>query len=108
MKRGACDTNIRVMRDYRVRIRAERMVFFEELMRSLDFCDYERLEEPVGSMTTSNLKSHSRKEKKVSKVKLSNRNQIDSSDNFRESIDNLREVISRIDARRDQSRRNES
>lgn len=107
MKSRAVTTNTIVMKDYRVRIRAERMGFFEELMNSLDFCDYERVEEIVGAMSNSNLESNPQQKKKVSKVKPKTRRQIDSSDYFGESIDNLREVISKIEARRDQNRRRE-
>ncbi len=105
MNRGAVITNTIVMKDYRVRIRAERMGFFEELMRSLDFCDYVRVEEEGGAMTNSRLKYLPQQEKKTSKSKSSGRRQIESPDNFRESVDNLREVISKIEARRDLNRR---
>jgi len=32
------------MKNYRVRVRDEKTAFFEELMRYLDFCDYESVE----------------------------------------------------------------
>lgn len=92
------------MRDYRVRIRVERIEFFEELMRSLDFCDYVRLDENVGATDHSNVKLRGSRQRASQKIK---KDRTESNQNFSNDIDNIREVISKIEARRDESRRRE-
>ena len=95
------------MRDYRVRIRAERMTFFEELMSSLDFCDYAKEDTDVELMPRQLLDAPLKKEKATSIIKSQERRKIDASALFQENLDNLREAMLKIDARRDQNRRRE-
>ena len=87
------------MRDYRVRIRAERVSFFEELMRSLDFCDYERDESGVELITQQVLETPQQRERKTPIIKSQERKRkgIDASRLFQENLDNLREAMLKIE-----------
>lgn len=95
------------MRDYRVRIRAERVSFFEELMSSLDFCDYERDETGGELITQQAFERPQQREKKTPIIKSQERKRIDASGLFQENLDNLREAMMKIEVRRDQNRRRE-
>ncbi|MDG5800032.1 hypothetical protein QA597_06640 [Marinilabiliaceae bacterium ANBcel2] len=89
------------MKNYRVKVRDDKAVFFEELMKYLDFCDYEKVDafsKPriyPGSESDDNIKMKSKKSKSK------NRFVSDSDD----SVENLREVMSKIDAMRDRNRK---
>ena len=91
------------MKNYRVRVRDEKAAFFEELMRYLDFCDYEGVEGfaepriyPGFDFKAGNTESRSK-----SKAKSKDKDKMDTESN----LSNLREVMSRIDAMRDKNRK---
>ncbi|WP_062125234.1 hypothetical protein [Geofilum rubicundum] len=91
------------MKNYRVRVRDEKAVFFEELMRYLDFCDYEGVEgfaEPR-IYPGFDFKAKDTEIKGNSKGKSKDKKHMDTEGN----LSNLREVMSRIDALRDKNRK---
>ncbi|MBN1925630.1 MAG: hypothetical protein JW798_07340 [Prolixibacteraceae bacterium] len=95
------------MKHYRIKVRDDKAVFFEELLRYLDFLDYEQVEsfsEPR-IYTNFELRSQKEKEKKTNmskdKAKYSGRKLEGQSS----SSDSLREVLARIDQIRDQARK---
>ena len=93
------------MKHYRIKVRDDKAVFFEELLRYLDFLDYEQVEgftEPR-IYTNFELRARQEKEKKTDKSKEHLYSKHAGSDES--SGDNLREVLARIDQIRDQARK---
>lgn len=92
------------MRNFRVRVRDEKAAFFEELMRYLDFCDYESVESFSESRIYPgfNFKEKEGEGKPGSKGKSKRSSgEADSESNF----NNLREVMAKIEAMRDKSKK---
>ncbi|TCO09292.1 hypothetical protein [Natronoflexus pectinivorans] len=93
------------MKSYRVKVRDEKAEFFEELLRYLDFCDYEKVEgfaEPrIYPSFEIRSKDGNHKQGSKNSVKGSGGKFADTEN----SLENLREVMSRIDALRDRSRK---
>ncbi|WP_016777981.1 hypothetical protein [Anaerophaga thermohalophila] len=96
------------MKHYRIKVRDDKAKFLEELLRYLDFLDYEEVEnfsEPR-VYTNFELKSSQEKKRKQSKIK-EQAPSAKSKDNKQESsAESLREVLARIDQMRDQVRKN--
>jgi len=95
------------MKNYRVKVRKEKADFFEELMRYLDFCDYEQVEgfsEPriYPGFEMSSKDNHS----KYPAGQQGNKSS-DNTESKREVMENLREVMSRIEAQRDRNRKSQ-
>ena len=95
------------MKHYRIKVRDDKAEFFEELLRYLDFLDYEEVENFSEPRIYPNfeLKPQLDKDSKnliheTNLSKLKNRNIQDES-----YPDNLREVIARIDEIRDKARK---
>ncbi|MBZ4677036.1 MAG: hypothetical protein JG782_1656 [Anaerophaga sp.] len=97
------------MKHYRIKVRDDKAKFLQELLRYLDFLDYEEVEnfsEPR-VYTNFELKSgQEKKKRKQSKIK-EQASSAKSKDNKQESsAESLREVLARIDQMRDQVRKN--
>lgn len=95
------------MKHYRIKVRDDKAVFFEELLRYLDFLDYEQVEsfsEPR-IYTNFELRSQKEKEKKPITTKDKGKHSGKKLEGQSSSADSLREVLARIDKIRDQARR---
>jgi hypothetical protein len=82
--------------------------FFEELMRYLDFCDYEQVEgfsEPriYPGFEMSSKDNHPKFTTKQHDVKGNDNN----AETQKEAMENLREVMTRIEAQRDRNRKSQ-
>ena len=91
------------MMSYRVKVRAEKADFFEELLKHLDFCDYEKLDSVSEARIYPSFEIRSGNNKVQGKVKTESSGHIHN--NSGDNLNNLREVMSRIDARRDRNRK---
>jgi len=101
------------MKHYRIKVRDDKVEFFEELLRYLDFLDYEQVEnfsEPR-VYTNFELRARQDEEKKGTKQKFKSGRKSDTSrsgkskEENESSAESLREVLSRIDQMRDESRK---
>ncbi|WP_291861471.1 hypothetical protein [Marinilabilia sp.] len=95
------------MKHYRIKVRDDKAVFFEELLRYLDFLDYEQVEsfsEPR-IYTNFELRSQKEKEKKPIMSKEKGRYAGKKAEGQSSSAESLREVLARIDQIRDQARK---
>ncbi|WP_088654636.1 hypothetical protein [Geofilum rhodophaeum] len=92
------------MKNYRVRVRDEKTAFFEELMRYLDFCDYESVE---GFAEPRIYPGFEFKEKEKSTKKGAKGRPVKEAGiaDLESNMASLREVMSRIDAQRDKNRK---
>jgi len=102
------------MKHYRIKVRDDKAEFFEELLRYLDFLDYEQVEsfsEPR-IYTNFELKARQSEEKKTSKRKSSSGRVGTTKKTGKEqrenesSAESLREVLSKIDQMRDEAKKN--
>ncbi|PWE00642.1 hypothetical protein [Marinilabilia rubra] len=95
------------MKHYRIKVRDDKATFFEELLRYLDFLDYEQVEgftEPR-IYTNFELRARQDKEKKSEKTKESSfKSKYGGGEES--SGESLRDVLARIDQIRDQARKN--
>ncbi|MFO8002056.1 MAG: hypothetical protein R6U46_12485 [Marinilabilia sp.] len=99
------------MKHYRIKVRDDKVEFFEELLRYLDFLDYEQVEnfsEPriynnfeLKARDTEDPKGSKRKSKTLAGNKRGKEKESEES-----SAESLREVLSKIDQMRDESRKN--
>jgi hypothetical protein len=95
------------MKHYRIKIRDDKAAFFEELLRYLDFLDYEQMEsfsEPR-IYTNFELKAREEKENKTGKTKNIGSSKGRHTEGQSSSAESLREVLAKIDQIRDQSRK---
>lgn len=97
------------MKHYRIKVRDDKATFFEELMRYLDFLDYEQVE------SFSEPRIYTNFELRPQKAKVMEQRSVSSKEKGRiktvgdqaksSSAESLREVLARIDQMRDQSRK---
>ncbi|MGQ1889729.1 hypothetical protein ACT29H_04735 [Thermophagus sp. OGC60D27] len=95
------------MKHYRIKVRDDKAEFFEELLRYLDFLDYEEVENFSEPRIYPNfdLNPHPQKNQKNLTTEPTFPN-IKNKNSQQESYpDNLREVMARIDQLRDQARK---
>jgi len=95
------------MKHYRIKIRDDKAAFFEELLRYLDFLDYEQVEgfsEPR-VYTNFELRARENKEKRPTQTRESVSSKGKQSMGQSSSADSLREVLAKIDQIRDQARK---
>ncbi len=93
------------MKNFRVKVRDDKADFFEELMRYLDFLDYEMVEgfsEPR-IYPGFEIRANEKKGSAMSKNSGSLKEKLSS--NAESHLDNLREVIQKIDAMRDKAKK---
>ncbi|MFW6275826.1 MAG: hypothetical protein ACOC2M_04250 [bacterium] len=95
------------MKHYRIKIRDDKAAFFEELLRYLDFLDYEQVESFSEPRIYPNfeLKTREDKEDKTSGKKYSVSSKGKENEGKGSSAESLREVLAKIDQIRDQSRK---
>ncbi len=95
------------MKHYRIKVRDDKAAFLEELLRYLDFLDYEQVENFSEPRIYSNFELRSRKDQQneTSGQKTTVRKKDKISQEQSSSADSLREVLARIDQMRDQSRK---
>jgi hypothetical protein len=96
------------MKHYRIKVRDDKAKFLEELLRYLDFLDYEEVEnfsEPR-VYTNFELKSGQEKKRKQGKIKEQSPSAKVKNNKQEASAESLREVMARIDQMRDQVRKN--
>jgi hypothetical protein len=95
------------MKHYRIKVRDDKADFFEELLRYLDFLDYEQVEGFSEPRIYTNFELRSRQD--GDKKTEGTREQIfpsqRSSNKQESSADSLREVLAKIDQIREQSRK---
>lgn len=92
------------MKEYRVWVRTEKAKFFEELIESLNFCEFGRDESRDKAEVHTRVKSSEK-----DKVRNINRRNnpddgIDALENYKANIENLRNAISKINELRESSR----
>ncbi len=101
------------MKHYRIKVRDDKVDFFEELLRYLDFLDYEQVEsfsEPR-IYTNFELRARQEEEKKETRRKTKSggsgrtAKRRKGKEQNESSGESLREVLSRIDQMRDESRK---
>ncbi len=91
------------MRNYRVRVRGEKADFFEELLKHLDFCDFEKVDDLSDAGVYSGFDVRPGDHKVQGKIKTESPGHF--YNNTGDNLNNLREVMSRIDAQRDRYRK---
>lgn len=96
------------MKHYRIKVRDDKAAFFEELLRYLDFLDYEQVEGFSEPRIYSNFELRARQdtEKKTDKTRESAFHTKYGKSVEESSGESLREVLARIDKIRDQARKN--
>lgn len=96
------------MKHYRIKVRDDKAKFLEELLRYLDFLDYEEVENFSEPRVYPNfeLKSSREKKRKQSKRKEQAPSATSKDNKQESSAESLREVMARIDQMRDQVRKN--
>ncbi|WP_462318879.1 hypothetical protein [Marinilabilia sp.] len=96
------------MKHYRIKVRDDKATFFEELLRYLDFLDYEQVEGFTEPRIYSNFELRARpdKEKKTDKSRESAFHSKYGGGGEESSGESLRDVLARIDKIRDQARKN--
>ncbi|MGM0377439.1 MAG: hypothetical protein ACQEQ0_11730 [Bacteroidota bacterium] len=103
------------MKHYRIKVRDDKVEFFEELLRYLDFLDYEQVESFSEPRIYTNFELRARQqeeEKSGTKRKTKsggsggNVKRGKGKEQNESSAESLREVLSRIDQMRDESRKN--
>jgi len=97
------------MKHYRIKVRDDKAVFFEELLRYLDFLDYEQVESFSEPRIYTNFELRSQKTKAMeprsTPTKSKGRSRSLGDEAKSSSAESLREVLARIDQMRDQSRK---
>lgn len=96
------------MKHYRIKVRDDKAGFFEELLRYLDFLDYEQVDSFSEPRVYTNFELRARKDEEKKEYR-SNPSSVSSSkqrEKQESSADSLREVLSRIDKIRDEARKN--
>ena len=97
------------MKHYRIKVRDDKSEFFEELLRYLDFLDYEQVEAFSEPRIYANFELKSQHDKSTHSKSESEKahsrggGQMEQEDSTAES---LREVLARIDKMRDEARKN--
>jgi hypothetical protein len=96
------------MKHYRIKVRDDKAEFFEELLRYLDFLDYEQVEGFSEPRVYTNFELKARKEDDTKKPgRRKKESQPSKKKSKHESSgESLKEVLARIDQMRDQSRQN--
>ena len=104
------------MKHYRIKVRDDKVEFFEEMLRYLDFLDYEQVDSFSEPRIYTNFELRARQEeektegKKKSRTSGASRKTKQSKDasasGQESSAESLREVLSRIDQMRDEARKN--
>ena len=105
------------MKHYRIKVRDDKVEFFEELLRYLDFLDYEQVESFSEPRIYANFELRARQEEEKKGTKRKTKSSGSSGDTTKRgkgkgkeqnesSAESLREVLSRIDQMRDESRKN--
>ncbi|MGQ1946553.1 hypothetical protein ACT3CD_05560 [Geofilum sp. OHC36d9] len=95
------------MKNYRVKVRQEKADFFEELMRYLDFCDYEQVEGFSEPRIYPGFEMSSKDNHPKYPTRQHGAKGTDSAESKREVMENLREVMTRIEAQRDRNRKSQ-
>jgi hypothetical protein len=93
------------MKNYRVKVRDEKADFFEELLRYLDFCDYEKVEGFAEPRIYPNFEIHAQGKNQQGQSRKGGKYKEEIFSDPEKKLDNLREVMAKIDAIRDKSRR---
>ncbi len=93
------------MKNYRVKVRDDKAEFFEELLRYLDFLDYEKVEGFSEPRIYSNFEISDNYRKKNPESKTNEEFNIKVAGINESSFDSLREVMQKIDARRDSGKK---
>jgi hypothetical protein len=94
------------MKHYRIKVRDDKAGFFEELLRYLDFLDYEQVENFSEPRVYTNFELSAGQDKKKKPEKSPSRfTSPGKGDKQESSADSLREVLARIDKMRDQARK---
>lgn len=91
------------MKNYRVKVRDDKAVFFEELMRYLDFLDYEKVEGFSEPRIYSSFEISPKNSKEAAGSKKGESDKSKSLQELNSGFGNLREVIEKIEAMRDKS-----
>jgi len=91
------------MKNYRVKVREDKVAFFEELMRYLDFLDYEMVEGFSEPRIYSSFEMAPKSKKMGSEPKSGDSDKSKSQQEPYSKFANLREVMGKIDAMRDKS-----
>lgn len=93
------------MKNYRVKVREDKAEFFEELMRYLDFLDYEKVEgfsEPR-IYPSFEIRSSDRRGRVTAKSAAHTKDR--QPPELDDNLSSIREVMQKIDAMRDKSKR---
>lgn len=93
------------MRNYRVKVRDDKAAFFEELMRYLDFLDYETVEGFSEPRIYSGFEIRPKSKKTTGESKNSGRSKDKLPFDPDSGFSSLREVMDKIDAMRDRSKK---
>lgn len=93
------------MKNYRVKVRDEKAEFFEELLRYLDFCDYEKVEGFAEPRIYPSFEIRSQEKTQKGNPRNTGKNKEQLFSDPEKNLDSLREVMSRIDAMRDKNRK---
>ncbi len=101
------------MKHYRIKVRDDKSEFFEELLRYLDFLDYEQVEAFSEPRIYTNFELKAQQDKRGT-VSMPNYHQKNTPSAKRSSkkepeesqAESLREVLARIDKMRDDARKN--
>jgi len=94
------------MKHYRIKVRSDKSEFFEELLRHLDFLDYEQVESFSEPRIYTNFELKSRQEKeKPMEQKEFQASRSTKKEKQSSSADSLKEVLARIDKMRDKARK---
>ncbi len=91
------------MTNYRVRVRGEKADFFEELLKYLGFCDFEKVDDLSDDGIYPGFEIRSGDHKGQGRIKTESPGHF--YNNSGDNLNNLREVMSRIDAQRDRYRK---
>lgn len=97
------------MKHYRIKVRDDKAAFFEELLRYLDFLDYEQVESFSEPRIYTNFELRPQKTKAMEQRSASSKSKgrlnAGDDDVRNSSAESLREVLARIDQMRDQARK---
>jgi hypothetical protein len=91
------------MKNYRVKVREDKVVFFEELMRYLDFADYEMVEGFSEARIYSSFEITPKSKKVMGESKNSEKDKLKPQFDPNSGFANIREVMSKIEAQREKT-----
>lgn len=93
------------MKNYRVKVRDDKAEFFEELMRYLDFLDYETVEGFSEPRIYPSFELRSDEKRGRGSAKNSGKAKSKNEPGSASNLESLREVMQKIDAMRDKAKK---